>query len=473
MSSGRRRLCASQSLSRRCDDLLDPHELGRPSCSARDPAARTRTHACSPAGAQRAPSSQTTAPLPATTTNASSATTLPHSSNHRKSIVRRLPADRQKPGKSSPDAACEGICRTVRGPSGPHGLLHPRSLAGPRRGPRGHAARDQAATLLALLVLNANETLGTDRLIGTCGEHPPTTALEDAAGPRLAPSQDARPGKRQRCGWLVVTRYRGTSCSSIPSVSIRTSSSFSLRRGSRTRPGSPGPRRYGARAGALAVEGATPCRRRVQSFAQREIARLADLRTAALEQLVEAQLELGRHEEVVTDSRRDPRAPLWERLRAQLMLALSAATGSGRAPGLPRCEEEPPRRAGHRAGGTASGAGARDPRAGPNALRAGRGGGRGPAGARRGHAAGRPRGRARLAARALASGQSVAGRLVLLAGAQGMGKTRLAAELARHVQLERGEVLYYDGRGAPGGGARGAGGRTRHRPVDPAGRRRS
>jgi DNA-binding SARP family transcriptional activator len=60
-----------------------------------------------------------------------------------------------------------------------------------------------------------------------------------------------------------------------------------------------------------------------EPFAQREIARLDDLRVAAFEQLVEAKLELGRHAEVVGELETLIAAyPYRERLRAQLMLAL-------------------------------------------------------------------------------------------------------------------------------------------------------
>ena len=39
--------------------------------------------------------------------------------------------------------------------------------------------------------------------------------------------------------------------------------------------------------------------------------------------------------------------------------------------------------------------------------------------------------------------------LVLVTGARGMGKTRLAAELAAELQRDRGEVLYLSGAGRP------------------------
>ena len=63
-----------------------------------------------------------------------------------------------------------------------------------------------------------------------------------------------------------------------------------------------------------------------EPFAQAEIARLEDLRVAALEQLVDAKLALGRHAEVIGELERlVEEHPYRERLRAQLMLALYRA----------------------------------------------------------------------------------------------------------------------------------------------------
>jgi DNA-binding SARP family transcriptional activator len=60
-----------------------------------------------------------------------------------------------------------------------------------------------------------------------------------------------------------------------------------------------------------------------EPFAQREIARLEELRIAARELLVEARLALGRHAELVGELERlVAEHPYRERLRAQLMLAL-------------------------------------------------------------------------------------------------------------------------------------------------------
>ena len=60
-----------------------------------------------------------------------------------------------------------------------------------------------------------------------------------------------------------------------------------------------------------------------EPFAQPEIARLEDLRVAALEQLIEAKLALGRHAEVIGQLETlIAEHPYREGLRAQLMLAL-------------------------------------------------------------------------------------------------------------------------------------------------------
>src|SRR6266545_1557341 len=65
-----------------------------------------------------------------------------------------------------------------------------------------------------------------------------------------------------------------------------------------------------------------------ESFAQAEIARLAELRTSVLEQRIDVDLELGRHAELVGELETLVNDhPLRERLRSQLMLALY---GSGR-----------------------------------------------------------------------------------------------------------------------------------------------
>src|SRR5829696_4511077 len=58
-------------------------------------------------------------------------------------------------------------------------------------------------------------------------------------------------------------------------------------------------------------------------FARAEAARLEELRSAAIEDRIEAELELGRHSDLVAELEAlVAQYPLRERLRAQLMVAL-------------------------------------------------------------------------------------------------------------------------------------------------------
>ena len=69
--------------------------------------------------------------------------------------------------------------------------------------------------------------------------------------------------------------------------------------------------------------GRAACGSRLRAVRAREAARLEDLRLAALEELIEAKLALGRHAEVVGELEAlIGEHPYRERLRAQLMLAL-------------------------------------------------------------------------------------------------------------------------------------------------------
>ena len=71
---------------------------------------------------------------------------------------------------------------------------------------------------------------------------------------------------------------------------------------------------------------------RYEPFAQTEIQRLEELRLAALEDRIEADLALGRHTTLVAELEALVREhPLRERLRAQLMLALYRSGRQGEA----------------------------------------------------------------------------------------------------------------------------------------------
>jgi DNA-binding SARP family transcriptional activator len=174
--------------------------------------------------------------------------------------------------------------------------------------------------LLALLVLHANETLTPDRLIDELwGDHPPATAAKTVQAhiSRLRKALAAG-------GGAVVTRAHGYELELDPGC-------LDAHRFERLL----GDGRSALAAGrpelalttlqdALALwRGAALADLAYEPFAQGEIARLEDLRLVALEQLVEAKLALGRHAELVGQLETlIAQHPYRERLRAQLMLAL-------------------------------------------------------------------------------------------------------------------------------------------------------
>ena len=179
--------------------------------------------------------------------------------------------------------------------------------------------------LLALLLLHANETLSTDRLIDELwGERPPANAAKTVqmqiSRLRKALAGEAGDGS----DGVVVTRERGYELRSIPSGSTRTASSGSWPRGGGELAAGRPERAAAALEEALSLwRGAPLADLAYEPFAQREIARLDDLRVAALEQLIEAKLALGGHAEVVGQLEAlIGEHPYRERLRAQLMLAL-------------------------------------------------------------------------------------------------------------------------------------------------------
>jgi eukaryotic-like serine/threonine-protein kinase len=172
--------------------------------------------------------------------------------------------------------------------------------------------------VLALLLLNANETLSGDRLIDELwGERVPATAaktvqvyvsrLRKALGPGTVATREY--------GYALVLdpdRIDAHRFERLLADGRRELAAGHARRGASTL----------ERALAL-WRGAPLADLAYEPFAQREIVRLEDLRVAAIEQMIEARLALGEHAELVGRLERlVGEHPFREPFRAQLMLAL-------------------------------------------------------------------------------------------------------------------------------------------------------
>jgi len=175
--------------------------------------------------------------------------------------------------------------------------------------------RAKQRALLAMLLLRANEVVGTDQLVeGLWGESPPATAANALHGhvsslrKRLGVERiETRPaGYRLRvdAGELDLARFER-----LVAEARRRSE----------------PERRSMRLGeALELWRGEPLADlRYQSFAQPEIARLTERRVAALEDRIDADLALGRHHDLAGELEwLVAHHPYRERLRGQLMLAL-------------------------------------------------------------------------------------------------------------------------------------------------------
>jgi DNA-binding SARP family transcriptional activator/DNA-binding NarL/FixJ family response regulator len=182
----------------------------------------------------------------------------------------------------------------------------------------------QQRALLVLLLLHANETLTLDRLIdGLWGEHPPATAAKTVQVyvSRLRKMLDALNGA-ENCA--LVTRGRGYELRLDPEQLDSKRVERLVDEGHGELAGGRPGRAVSALEEALSLWRGTPLAELADApFARAEIARLEELRVAALEALVDAKLALGRHAEVVGELERlIAEHPYRERPRAQLMLAL-------------------------------------------------------------------------------------------------------------------------------------------------------
>jgi len=169
-------------------------------------------------------------------------------------------------------------------------------------------------SLLAFLLLRAGEVVSTERLVDQLwGEHPPPTATTSL--------QNAVSRLRKLLGPdLLVTRPPGYVLRLAPEQ-LDLSRFERLLRSART---ADPPERAAQLREALALwRGAPLADLESADFAQAEIRRLEELRLVALEDRIDADLELGGHDELVGELESlVARHPLRERLRGQLMVAL-------------------------------------------------------------------------------------------------------------------------------------------------------
>jgi YVTN family beta-propeller protein len=189
-------------------------------------------------------------------------------------------------------------------------------------------AGDKQRVLLAILLLHANEVVSADGLIdGLWGERPPPSALnalhvhvsrlrralEDAADPPPASADGALVTRgrgyvlRVGAGELDVGRFRDL-----------------VEQGRQALADGDGADAARILRHALALWRGPPLAEfKYEPFAQSAIAQLEELRIAALEERVEADIALGHHGELLAElAALVEQHPLRERLRGQFMLAL-------------------------------------------------------------------------------------------------------------------------------------------------------
>jgi predicted ATPase/class 3 adenylate cyclase len=175
--------------------------------------------------------------------------------------------------------------------------------------------------VLAVLVLHPNETLSGERLIDELwGESPPANALKTLQVHVSRLRKELPPD-------VLVTREHGYELHIEPDE-VDAHRFEGLLEDGRAELGAGNPdRALDALERALALWRGSPLADLAyEPFAQAEIARLDDLRAAAIEQSIEAKLALGRHGEVIGQLEQlVDEHPYRENLRAQLMIALYRA----------------------------------------------------------------------------------------------------------------------------------------------------
>src|ERR671923_1738426 len=177
-------------------------------------------------------------------------------------------------------------------------------------------------SLLALLLLHANHVVSSERLIDELwGDTPPATAAKTV---QVYVSQLRKSLRNGEPDGPLLTRGRGYVLRVGPGELARERFERALAEGRRALDGDGAADAAKVLREGLALWRGPPLADfAYEPFAQAEIARLEELRLTAIEQRIEADLELGRHAEIVGELEAlVAEHPLREGLRGQLMLAL-------------------------------------------------------------------------------------------------------------------------------------------------------
>jgi DNA-binding SARP family transcriptional activator len=183
--------------------------------------------------------------------------------------------------------------------------------------------RGKQRALLALLLLHRDQVLSTDRIVDELwGERPPPTAAKIVQNHVLQLRRALADGGS--AGAALVTRGRGYMLHVEPGKLDLDTFLQLVEAGERALASGEAAEAAETLSEALALWRGPPLADfAYEQFAQTAIGRLEELRLAALERRIEADLALGRHREVVGELKELVSAhPLREGFGAQLMLAL-------------------------------------------------------------------------------------------------------------------------------------------------------
>jgi DNA-binding SARP family transcriptional activator/tetratricopeptide (TPR) repeat protein len=346
---------------------------------------------------------------------------------------------------------CEGVT-TGCGAAMDFRILGPLEVDDDGRSVELGGARQRA--LLAILVLRRNEVVTTDRLIeDMCGGRPPPTASKSLQAHVSRLRSALRPESR------LHTRAGGYVLEIDADELDADRAAHLLADGRQARTAGDHDAAAVSLAAALRLWRGPPLADvAYDGFAQDEIARLNELRLECLEERLDADLDRGRHAEVAGELERlVAEYPLRERLRRQLMLSLYrcgrqvealACYQNGRRLMLEDLGLEPGRELQELERAILNHDRRLDP---PRPKRGDPLVGDAPGRRASGVFVGRERELGEVIA-AFDDARSGRGRLVLLTGEAGIGKSRLADELAAHAQARGAKVLWgrcWEAGGAP------------------------